>query len=158
MRFSQSEVVLHSNASKKLKNLENKTKNVLKNSWCSLILIYTGHKGGFSHERRFKSYYGSNIPIVAPFFAELWGIVNNAGVCFIGNIETMTAEDINKIMSVNIMGPINICRAFFPLLRKSKGRLVNIASNTGSIFKFLSKTFKLETGDSVNSSKADKNI
>ncbi|XP_050416527.2 11-beta-hydroxysteroid dehydrogenase type 2 isoform X1 [Patella vulgata] len=62
---------------------------------------------------------------------KLWGIVNNAGICYIGNVEMMTVEDMQKIMAVNYFGPVNICKAFLPLLRRSKGRLVNIASNAG---------------------------
>ncbi|KAL5020170.1 hypothetical protein ScPMuIL_003062 [Solemya velum] len=62
---------------------------------------------------------------------ELWGIVNNAGICFVGNVETMTTADIQKLITVNYLGPVNICKAFFPLLRKGKGRLVNISSNAG---------------------------
>lgn len=67
-------------------------------------------------------------PICLP---ELWGIVNNAGICYIGNVEMMTMEDMQKIMAVNYFGPVNVCKAFLPLLRRSRGRLVNIASNAG---------------------------
>lgn len=62
---------------------------------------------------------------------KLWGIVNNAGICFIGNVEMMTTEDMQKIMAVNFFGPVNVCKAFLPLLRQGSGRLINIASNTG---------------------------
>ena len=63
----------------------------------------------------------------------LWGIVNNAGMCYIGNIETMTHTDIEKIFAVNFLGPVYVCKAFLPLLRRGKGRLVNIASNSGGL-------------------------
>lgn len=62
---------------------------------------------------------------------QLWGIVNNAGICYIGNVEIMTEEDIQKIMTINYTGPVNICKHFLPLLRRSRGRLVNVASNAG---------------------------
>ena len=39
LRFSQSEVVLHSNVSNVRKNLENKTKNVLRNGCCIRIQL-----------------------------------------------------------------------------------------------------------------------
>lgn len=61
----------------------------------------------------------------------LWAVVNNAGICYIGNIEIMSTEDIENVMAINYMGPINVCRAFLPLIRRSKGRLVNVASNAG---------------------------
>ncbi|XP_048777810.2 estradiol 17-beta-dehydrogenase 2-like [Ostrea edulis] len=62
---------------------------------------------------------------------QLWGIVNNAGICYIGNVEMMTEADMQKIMAVNYMGPVHVCKSFLPLLRRSHGRLVNVASNAG---------------------------
>lgn len=62
---------------------------------------------------------------------KLWGVVNNAGICYIGNIETIPQEDILRVLAVNFLGPVNVCKAFLPLLRQGKGRLVNIASNSG---------------------------
>ena len=58
-------------------------------------------------------------------------MINNAGICYIGNIEIMSTDDIENVMAINYMGPINVCRAFLPLIRRSKGRLVNVASNAG---------------------------
>lgn len=63
---------------------------------------------------------------------QLWGIVNNAGICYIGNVEMMTEADMQKIMAVNYMGPVHVCKSFLPLLRRSHGRLVNVASNAGT--------------------------
>ncbi|XP_045207545.2 estradiol 17-beta-dehydrogenase 2-like [Mercenaria mercenaria] len=62
---------------------------------------------------------------------KLWAVINNAGICYIGNIEIMSTDDIENVMAINYMGPINVCRAFLPLIRRSKGRLVNVASNAG---------------------------
>lgn len=64
---------------------------------------------------------------------EFWGIVNNAGICYIGNVEIMAREDMNKIMTINFFGPINVCKAFLPLLRQYRGRLINVASNAGLV-------------------------
>lgn len=52
-------------------------------------------------------------------------------MCFIGNIETMPHEDIEKVLAVNFLGPVYVCKAFLPLLRQGYGRIVNIASNSG---------------------------
>ena len=49
----------------------------------------------------------------------------------IGNIEIMVTEDIHKILAVNYLGPVAVCKHFLPLLRESQGRIVNIASNCG---------------------------
>ncbi|KAK3107087.1 hypothetical protein FSP39_006862 [Pinctada imbricata] len=62
---------------------------------------------------------------------ELWGVVNNAGICYVGNVEMMTSDDMQRVVSVNYMGPVNVCKHFLPLLRRSKGRIVNVASNAG---------------------------
>ena len=51
----------------------------------------------------------------------------------IGNIEIMVTEDIHKILAVNYLGPVAVCKHFLPLLRESQGRIVNIASNCGSV-------------------------
>ncbi|XP_060083892.1 D-beta-hydroxybutyrate dehydrogenase, mitochondrial-like [Ylistrum balloti] len=64
---------------------------------------------------------------------EFWGVINNAGICFIGNVEIMAWEDMNKVMAINYFGPVNVCKAFLPLLRQHRGRLVNVASNAGLV-------------------------
>ncbi|KAK7106660.1 retinol dehydrogenase 7-like [Littorina saxatilis] len=62
---------------------------------------------------------------------ELWGVVNNAGMCYIGCLEVMAEQDVRRLVEVNFMGQVHVTRAFLPLLRHSHGRLVNVASNTG---------------------------
>ncbi|XP_029636981.1 estradiol 17-beta-dehydrogenase 2-like [Octopus sinensis] len=61
----------------------------------------------------------------------LWGLVNNAGICYIGNSEIISTDDSLKIMDVNFRGPFLLCRKFLPLLRRSQGRIVNVSSNAG---------------------------
>lgn len=58
-------------------------------------------------------------------------MVNNAGICFIGNVEIMSMEDIDKVIAVNFLGPLHVSRTFLPILRRGKGRIVNVASNAG---------------------------
>ena len=69
-----------------------------------------------------------------PFAAGLWGLVNNAGV---GGVTTpaewATKEDWMQCLSVNLFGVIYVTRAFLPLVRLAKGRVVNIASMLGRI-------------------------
>ena len=64
-------------------------------------------------------------------FTEFWGLINNAGICFIGNIEIMATTDIEKVINVNLMGPMTMCKTFLPLLRRGQGRILNISSNAG---------------------------
>ncbi|MBO3274394.1 SDR family oxidoreductase [Pseudomonas schmalbachii] len=55
-------------------------------------------------------------------------IVNNAGVASGGFFDELTLEDWDSQISINLMGVVKGCKAFLPLLERSKGRIVNIAS------------------------------
>lgn len=59
-------------------------------------------------------------------------MVNNAGIFHFpvdGELIPMTSY--RKCMAVNFFGAVEVTKAFLPLLRKSKGRLVNICSMGG---------------------------
>ena len=59
----------------------------------------------------------------------LWGIVNNAGIItMIAPIEFHQKSDYERTIAVNLMGPILVTMKFLPLLRESRGRVVNMAS------------------------------
>ncbi|KAK3582852.1 hypothetical protein CHS0354_040002 [Potamilus streckersoni] len=59
----------------------------------------------------------------------LWGLVNNAGIMTsFSPSETVTAEGFRNICDVNMLGPIEVTLTFLPLIRKSKGRIVNVCS------------------------------
>lgn len=61
----------------------------------------------------------------------LWALVNNAGVNFLGDIDFCTMDMYHRIMNVNLFGMVRTTKAFLPLLRKSKGRVVNVTSVRG---------------------------
>nr|XP_014428905.1 estradiol 17-beta-dehydrogenase 2 isoform X3 [Pelodiscus sinensis] len=64
----------------------------------------------------------------------LWGVVNNAGVLgFPGDGELLPMSMYKQCMEVNFFGPVEVTKMFLPLLRKSKGRLINISSMAGCI-------------------------
>ncbi|KAL8163992.1 UNVERIFIED_CONTAM: Retinol dehydrogenase 7 [Gekko kuhli] len=64
----------------------------------------------------------------------LWGLVNNAGIAIpCGPNEWMTKEDFKKVMDVNFLGMVDVTIHMMPLLRKAKGRVVNISSILGRI-------------------------
>ncbi|XP_054856166.1 17-beta-hydroxysteroid dehydrogenase type 2 [Eublepharis macularius] len=66
--------------------------------------------------------------------AALWGIVNNAGILgFPADAELLPMSNYKRCMEVNFFGPVEVSKAFMPLLRKSKGRLINISSMAGGI-------------------------
>ncbi|XP_071497057.1 retinol dehydrogenase 7-like [Diadema antillarum] len=59
----------------------------------------------------------------------LWGLVNNAGIAHTpGLIGWCSKEDYERTLGVNLTGVIDVTIAFLPLLRKARGRVVNIAS------------------------------
>ncbi|XP_060132048.1 17-beta-hydroxysteroid dehydrogenase type 2 isoform X2 [Zootoca vivipara] len=63
---------------------------------------------------------------------DLWGVINNAGVLgLMGDGELLPMHSYKQCMDVNFFGPVELSKAFLPLLRKSKGRLINISSMAG---------------------------
>uniref|UniRef100_A0A7S3XUA9 Uncharacterized protein n=1 Tax=Heterosigma akashiwo TaxID=2829 RepID=A0A7S3XUA9_HETAK len=62
------------------------------------------------------------------------GLINNAGVLDRSFLESQSIEDIKWMYDVNVIGLIELSQAFLPLLRESKGRIVNM----GSVASFLS--------------------
>jgi NAD(P)-dependent dehydrogenase (short-subunit alcohol dehydrogenase family) len=55
-------------------------------------------------------------------------IVNNAGVASGGFFDELSLEDWDWQIAINLMGVVKGCKAFLPLLEKSKGKIINIAS------------------------------
>ena len=60
-------------------------------------------------------------------------MVNNAGISFPGNIEWQTVEKMKKVVDVNVWGMVSVTKAFLPLLKRTKGRVVNVASSLGRL-------------------------
>ncbi len=56
------------------------------------------------------------------------GLVNVAGVGLIRPMEYASEEDMRKIFEINVFGQIAVTQAFLPLLRRARGRIVNIGS------------------------------
>src|SRR5512145_199520 len=63
----------------------------------------------------------------------LYGLVNNAGVGELGLLATWTDEEMFDIFNINVFGPHRMTNAFIRLLSESKGRIVNIGSQGGTI-------------------------
>jgi len=61
----------------------------------------------------------------------LWGLVNNAGVAITGPVAGTKEEDFALLMDVNALAPLNMSKAFIPLIAESKGRIVIISSIAG---------------------------
>ncbi|XP_046569854.1 retinol dehydrogenase 7-like isoform X2 [Haliotis rubra] len=62
----------------------------------------------------------------------LWAVVNNAGISgAVGQIEWLNRTDYERCLSVNLYGVIDVTKIFLPLVRRGKGRVVNISSMVG---------------------------
>jgi short-subunit dehydrogenase len=59
-------------------------------------------------------------------------LVNNAGYHQRGPVETVSAEDLGKMIDVNLKAPIMLCRMAVPYLRAAgEGAIINVASLAG---------------------------
>uniref|UniRef100_A0A8C3XJA1 Retinol dehydrogenase 1 n=1 Tax=Chelydra serpentina TaxID=8475 RepID=A0A8C3XJA1_CHESE len=64
----------------------------------------------------------------------LFGLVNNAGRATpMAPTDWMQIDDFHTILDVNLMGLIEITLKLLPLLKKAKGRVVNVASVMGRL-------------------------
>jgi NAD(P)-dependent dehydrogenase (short-subunit alcohol dehydrogenase family) len=97
---------------------------------------------------------------IAPLLQDsgLDGLVNVAGVGKMRPVEYITRDDLEEIFNINVFGQIAVTRAFLPLLRTARGRIVNISSvgahiaipfaslinATKSAFGILNDTLRLE--------------
>jgi len=59
-------------------------------------------------------------------------VLNNAGILgAIGAPEWMTIDDYRTTCEVNLFGLIDVTMTFLPLVKKSRGRIVNTSSING---------------------------
>ncbi|XP_029450713.1 retinol dehydrogenase 7-like isoform X2 [Rhinatrema bivittatum] len=64
----------------------------------------------------------------------LWGLVNNAGILIpVAPNEWLIKDDFLKILNVNLVGVIDVTLPLLPLIRKAKGRIVNVSSIAGRL-------------------------
>ncbi|XP_007546618.1 dehydrogenase/reductase SDR family member 9 [Poecilia formosa] len=67
----------------------------------------------------------------------LWAVVNNAGVSTpSGPVEWLTIDDYKSMLAVNLNGVIDVTLSVLPLIKKARGRVVNVASVFGRISPF----------------------
>jgi 3-oxoacyl-[acyl-carrier protein] reductase len=66
-------------------------------------------------------------------FGRLDMLVNSAGVGIAGNVENLPAKHYDLQMGVNVRGLFLVTQAAIPLLKESKGWIVNLASIAGTL-------------------------
>jgi NAD(P)-dependent dehydrogenase (short-subunit alcohol dehydrogenase family) len=86
------------------------------------------------------------------------GLVNNAGIAIPAPVEHVAADVLRRQFDVNVFGQIAVTQAFLPLIRRARGRIVNMGSvgahitvpfggalcATKSAFKSLTDALRLE--------------
>ena len=65
--------------------------------------------------------------------ARLAGLVNNAGVAISGPIEFVPVDELRRQLEINVIGQVAVTQAFMALLRRSRGRVVNMSSIGGRV-------------------------
>ena len=60
-------------------------------------------------------------------------LVNNAGIYFQASVEQTAKEQLDKVTDTNFKGTYLMCKHALPLLKKSKGNIINISSGLGIV-------------------------
>jgi NAD(P)-dependent dehydrogenase (short-subunit alcohol dehydrogenase family) len=56
-------------------------------------------------------------------------LVNNAGYGIVGSVEDTRADDMARQLDTNLMGPLRVCQAVLPAMRKQgSGRIIQVSS------------------------------
>jgi NAD(P)-dependent dehydrogenase (short-subunit alcohol dehydrogenase family) len=76
----------------------------------------------------------------------LHALVNNAGIGVSAPLEFQPLEDVRRTFEVNVLGQVAVTQAFLPLLRETRGRIVNICS--------IGDRLAIPFGGSLNGSKS----
>src|SRR5690606_10694270 len=67
-------------------------------------------------------------------FSTIDVLVNNAAYGLRGVFEGIPSTDVQDLIDVNFLGPLNVCRAVMPQMRRqASGTIINISSPAGSI-------------------------
>ncbi|XP_040839269.1 retinol dehydrogenase 16-like [Ochotona curzoniae] len=67
----------------------------------------------------------------------LWGLVNNAGIVMpLAPNQWLTKQDFMNVLNVNLIGLIEVTLSLLPLVRKARGRVVNVSSPLGRMALF----------------------
>ena len=75
--------------------------------------------------------------------AGLWGLVNNAAILSFCPIEWTPVSTFKRLAEVNLWGMVDVTKTFLPLVKKARGRVVNMSSAAGKY----SQTFAFSVSD-----------
>jgi NAD(P)-dependent dehydrogenase (short-subunit alcohol dehydrogenase family) len=60
-------------------------------------------------------------------------LINNAGVGLGGPLEILPIDEVRRVYEINVFGCMRVTQRFLPLLRTSRGRILNIGSLAGRL-------------------------
>jgi NAD(P)-dependent dehydrogenase (short-subunit alcohol dehydrogenase family) len=60
-------------------------------------------------------------------------LVNNAGFAIYGPVELCSPDDYRRVMETNFFGTVRVTQAALPLIRASKGMIINLSSIAGFV-------------------------
>ena len=64
----------------------------------------------------------------------LWGLINNAGILgVLAPNDWLTVEDYREPVEVNLFGLISVTLNMLPLVKKARGRIINVSSIGGRL-------------------------
>ncbi|MCB1381144.1 MAG: SDR family NAD(P)-dependent oxidoreductase [Alphaproteobacteria bacterium] len=99
--------------------------------------------------QRFAAHHVAPYDAQVPATAESWvaaaaarygridAVINNAGIMVPKSVVDATDDDMQAMLDVNVLGPLRVVRAAWPLLRLSgRGRVVTIVSLSGKRVKY----------------------
>ncbi len=65
--------------------------------------------------------------------AGLWGLVNNAGIVVHGPVEIVSLDELRRQFEVNVIGQVAVTQKMLRLVRRARGRIVNMGSVSGFV-------------------------
>jgi 3-oxoacyl-[acyl-carrier protein] reductase len=75
-----------------------------------------------------------NVDLVRREFGRIDILVNNAGIIRRGTIETVSEEDWDRVIEVNLKGTFNCCKAVAGIMKQQGyGKIVNVSSIAGKM-------------------------
>ena len=60
-------------------------------------------------------------------------LINNAGIAHVGNVESTSEEDLDRVYNVNVKGIYNCIHATIPYMKQRGGVIINMASIASSV-------------------------